>query len=234
MGSCVSIHRNSDSALKFRLSIGSKTNEMVIPPSPIKDNNALISGAGGAGGVDGEGGVGGVFVKSQRSPSQLGSKDEAFFDSRGWLDSDCEDDFYSVNGDFTPSRGNTPVHPSFSSGTPRINQVHVIDNQTPIAVPEPSPTGKKKLAELFRDSSRKDSDIQAKPTLNELALQSNPEKPHVSRTNSVCSSSERTSNGDVWTEKERPVGSAQCCLPSLGPCRSFGDRRKKARPAIVV
>ena len=30
--------------------------------------------------------------------SLIGSKDEAFFDSRGWLDSDCEDDFYSVNG----------------------------------------------------------------------------------------------------------------------------------------
>ena len=27
-----------------------------------------------------------------------GSKDEAFFDSRAWLDSDCEDDFFSVNG----------------------------------------------------------------------------------------------------------------------------------------
>lgn len=27
-----------------------------------------------------------------------GSKEEAFFDSKPWLDSDCEDDFYSVNG----------------------------------------------------------------------------------------------------------------------------------------
>lgn len=27
-----------------------------------------------------------------------GSKEETFFDSRAWLDSDCEDDFYSVNG----------------------------------------------------------------------------------------------------------------------------------------
>jgi hypothetical protein len=26
------------------------------------------------------------------------SKEEAFFDSKGWLDSDCDDDFYSVNG----------------------------------------------------------------------------------------------------------------------------------------
>lgn len=59
MGSCVSIHRNSDSAMKFRLSIGSKTNGMAIPPSPIKDNNTPIN-------------AGGVFVKSQRSPSHLG------------------------------------------------------------------------------------------------------------------------------------------------------------------
>ena len=30
--------------------------------------------------------------------SQTGSKDETFFDSKPWLDSDGEDDFYSVNG----------------------------------------------------------------------------------------------------------------------------------------
>lgn len=27
-----------------------------------------------------------------------GSKEETFFDSQAWLDSDCEDDFFSVNG----------------------------------------------------------------------------------------------------------------------------------------
>ncbi|KNA19847.1 hypothetical protein SOVF_057680 [Spinacia oleracea] len=47
-----------------------------------------------------------------------GSKDEAFFDTQGWLDSDCDDDFHSVNGDFTPSRSNTPV-----AGTPRLSRV---------------------------------------------------------------------------------------------------------------
>lgn len=218
MGSCVSIHRNSDSPMKFRLSLPSKTNDMAIPPSPIKHINTPINGS--------------VFLKSQTSPSHFGSKDEAFFDSRGWLDSDCEDDFYSVNGDFTPSRGNTPVH-SISSGTPRINQVHVIDDRTPVTIPELSPTGKKKLADLFRESSRNGTDVQAKQTLNELALQSNPETPYMSGKNSVCSS-ERTPNGDV-IEKERPFGSVQCCLPSLGSCRSFGgDRRKKASPAIAV
>lgn len=226
MGSCASIHRNSDSAMNFRLSIGSKTNEMTIPPSPIKDNLTPINGGAGAGGV---------FVKSHRTPSShLGSKDETFFDTRGWLDSDCDDDFYSVNGDFTPSRGNTPVHHNFASGTPRINQV--IDDRTLITIPGPSPTGKKKLAELFRESSRNATGIQTKPTLNELALQSNPETPYLTgTTTSRCSSSERTPNGDVWIEKERQFGSVQCCLPNLGSCRrSFGDRRKKASPVITV
>lgn len=30
--------------------------------------------------------------------SFAGSKEEIFFDSQPWLESDCEDDFYSVNG----------------------------------------------------------------------------------------------------------------------------------------
>lgn len=47
-----------------------------------------------------------------------GSKDESFFEAKPWFDSDSEDDFYSVRGDFTPSRGSTPDHPriTFFSG----------------------------------------------------------------------------------------------------------------------
>ncbi|RCV18429.1 hypothetical protein SEVIR_3G322500v4 [Setaria viridis] len=41
------------------------------------------------------------------------SRDETFFEATPWLESDCEDDFYSVNGDLTPAR-------SFSSQTSRI------------------------------------------------------------------------------------------------------------------
>lgn len=39
-----------------------------------------------------------MFAIHKRLFSCIGSKEEAFFDSKPWLDSDCEDDFYSVNG----------------------------------------------------------------------------------------------------------------------------------------
>lgn len=32
------------------------------------------------------------------SSLSAGSKEDAFFDSKPWLDSDCDDDFFSVNG----------------------------------------------------------------------------------------------------------------------------------------
>lgn len=40
MGSCVSIHRDADSAMKLRLSFGSKTDKLVIPPFPVNDKLA--------------------------------------------------------------------------------------------------------------------------------------------------------------------------------------------------
>ncbi|CAH1420537.1 unnamed protein product [Lactuca virosa] len=71
----------------------------------------------------------------------FGSKEETFFDSQAWLESDCDDDFMSVNGEFTPSnsRGNTPVHHKFSNKH------------------EASPNGSEKkmrLSDLFKDSLR--------------------------------------------------------------------------------
>ncbi|KAK9741994.1 hypothetical protein RND81_03G142000 [Saponaria officinalis] len=117
MGSCISssYHKNPKSA-KIQMSID---NNSSIPPSPIKDkqlkpaivDSPLFSHA----------------LNSRVSPFNSlssyrshGSRDETFYDTQGWLESDCEDDFYSVNGDFTPSRGNTPVHPSI--GTPRLHK----------------------------------------------------------------------------------------------------------------
>lgn len=57
--------------------------------------------------------------------------------------------------------------------------------------------------------------------------------PYVSGTNSVCSS-ERTTNEDALTVKEKPLRSVQCCLPSLVSCGSSTERKKKMIPAIAV
>ncbi|GAB4848003.1 hypothetical protein Ancab_002663 [Ancistrocladus abbreviatus] len=106
MGSCASIYRNSESASKqlhmsfvpskFEPSTSVKT-ASVAQVSPINSATAF------------------------RCQSSAGTKEETFFDSQAWLESDCDDDFYSVNGDFTPSRGSPPVHGS-AAGSPRVNK----------------------------------------------------------------------------------------------------------------
>ncbi|KAH8519402.1 hypothetical protein H0E87_000982 [Populus deltoides] len=184
-----------------------------------------------------------------------GSKEETFFDSRAWLDSDCEDDFYSVNGDFTPSRGNTPVHHNFSAGTPQANK-NPLEGRPPGSELEPSPTGKKRLSELFKDRIREDRDVddlqtsgsgdqniangkmatngkmEVKQTILDVLPKSANATPYLSGTNSVCSS-ERTANGDALIEKEKSFKSSPCCIPSLTFCRSFSERKKKSQ-AIAV
>lgn len=220
MGSCSSVHRDS---------VCSKTvDKLVILPSPIKDkpknDNFIIHDH--------------VAVKPQLSPSPSsntfnGSKEEAFFDSKGWLDSDCEDDFYSVNGDFTPSRGTTPVHPSF--GTPAINK-----NLSHHVAPEPSPK-KKNLLELFKESVRENQngefgnnsnneEKEVKPiVIHDVHTKSAQSTPYISGGNSTCSSIERTMNDE--NDSVKPI---QCCLPSLASCRSFSERRRKASLAITA
>jgi hypothetical protein len=66
MGSCVSVHRSSDSAMKLRLSFASKDDKLVIPPSPIKEtptNGIIIN--------NNNNNV--VAVKSQQSPFRSGA-----------------------------------------------------------------------------------------------------------------------------------------------------------------
>ncbi|KAF6162894.1 hypothetical protein GIB67_021043 [Kingdonia uniflora] len=104
----------------------------------------------------------------------VSSKEKTFFDSQAWLDSDCEDDFLSVNGDFTPSCGNTPKQLSNFAGTPLftklfterapnlnqdptpVNEITELSHSTdgtPKSQSESSPTDKKnKLFQLFEDN----------------------------------------------------------------------------------
>ncbi|KHG03300.1 putative -like protein [Gossypium arboreum] len=129
--------------------------------------------------------------------------------------------------DFTPSRGNTPVHHSFSVGTtPRVSKVTV--EGSPMSVLETSPMGKKKkLLELFRESVREDRNLTSKSA--------NGTPYHASGATSLCSS-ERTANGDHDNPmfKDKPLKSMQCCLPSFVTCSSFNERKKKMSPAIAV
>ncbi|XP_062105468.1 uncharacterized protein At3g27210-like [Humulus lupulus] len=244
MGACASTHRSSDTAMKLRLSFGSKNDKLGIPPSPVKEKPA-----------GGDCLIKDVALKPwSPSPSPLsktigdyGSKEEAFFDSQPWLESDCDDDFYSVNGDFTPSRGNTPVHGGFTTGSARVNNKTPFEDRMPGSVtPAPPPTERKKrLLELFQESMRENVE-EASNTANgtpeakqAVGLDIPPPKsgrgtPFVSGANSVCSS-EWTPIGEmVIRDEEKPMRSSQCCLPSLISCRSFSDRKKKMSPAIAV
>lgn len=80
----------------------------------------------------------------------LGSKDESFFEARPWLDSDNEDDFYSVRGDFTPSRSSTPDHPRLITS---------FSGRMPADRPKPSLIRKKqRLLELLQEKQHYDDD----------------------------------------------------------------------------
>ncbi|KAF9607707.1 hypothetical protein IFM89_038247 [Coptis chinensis] len=189
-----------------------------------------------------------LSFKSQSSPMlpqtgfrDFGSKEEIFFDSQAWLESDCDDDFLSVNGDFipscgnTPSRGNTPNHQSSFIGTPQLNKTIFMGTAENMK-PEFSPTGKKKkLSDLFRESFQVDEDsgdrntddgtLEVKPT--KLGIQSNAshESPYTSGANSD-SNSKKTPSRDSISERVKSSRTGhQCCLPSLVPNRRSSEKK---------
>ncbi|CAI0457575.1 unnamed protein product [Linum tenue] len=225
MGSCVSVHKAAgtpESAMmgvSFGSSKGDKLEKLIVlPESPVKEK--LVASA-----VT----VDDLPIKRFHS---YGSKEDTFFDSQPWLESDGEDDFHSVRGDFTPSRGSTPVHHSFAIGTPQKNKPVLEVTPPDHSIPEPSPTGKKKkrLSELFQDSMRERSTED-----NESTPKSAEDTPYISGVNSVCSS-ERTPNGKALVEEKWFNKSMQGCLPSLVSCHSFSYRKKKmmSPPAAVA
>lgn len=197
MGSCAS-HPKQDpeSVTKLKPSGGSKTDNVVMPyKPPFANGDHLIN-------------------------DKFGSKEENFFDSQAWLDSDCDDDFLSVNGEFTPSRGSTPVHNNFPTGAPRINKT-LIGNTFSGASPEPSLTGRKpRLSDLFKDS------------LDDLNVdeQNTPLSQKATPCSSGLQSSGITPNGNLKPDKEKSLRSMQCCLPNMLSSRSFNERKKKDEP----
>uniref|UniRef100_A0A7N0UQ04 Uncharacterized protein n=1 Tax=Kalanchoe fedtschenkoi TaxID=63787 RepID=A0A7N0UQ04_KALFE len=148
------------------------------------------------------------------------SKEAVFFDSQPWLESD--DDFYSVNGDFTPSStpfsGNTPSHRSISATPPHPTDSTVADYKL-----AQSPAKRRKsLSELFKESedeegsnqelssSEKETDEDTTEFSSTVeAAKSVTFAPHVSHI------PEPKLTNEVEVKKKRSRKSAQHCLPKL-------------------
>ncbi|KAF6150033.1 hypothetical protein GIB67_002815 [Kingdonia uniflora] len=137
----------------------------------------------------------------------IGSKEESFFDSKVWLESDCEDDFFSVNGDFTPSRRSFSSQRSSSAGNNSPLIKNTIDLKNPEGFnPVTSLTEKKKrLSELFQESPNEcyDDIIISKP-----ADLPQPEKKKLNR-------------------------ATPCCLPRLATSLSCNGRKKSSGTATI-
>ncbi|CAN6447047.1 unnamed protein product [Victoria cruziana] len=191
---------------------------------------------------------------SSRRENNYGSKDETFFDSLAWLESDCDEDFVSVYGDFTPSRGNTWNQQEISPGTGRPTISYIVSTISD-AKEQASPTdNKKRLEDLFRETKEKDENVSSA-----LSLQSSTtdqhfhgkspefEKPNVpvplkaliaTPTSSEANSTgvgDTTPNGnDLKVDCRKAAKGSQCCMPNLLPSFSFNEKKKLSSPIAVV
>uniref|UniRef100_A0A6N2MDN5 Uncharacterized protein n=1 Tax=Salix viminalis TaxID=40686 RepID=A0A6N2MDN5_SALVM len=234
MGTCASVHNGTapESAMK----LDSKKDKLVTPESPINDNkhstaNPPIKTFGD-------------FDDGCSSYLSAG-KEESFLIARAWIDSDCEDDFYSIL--LLPVA--IPQSTIISLLGPHL-PTKPFGGRPPGSELEPSPLTEKRLSDLFKDRIREDRDadglqtsgpgdeniadgkVEVKQTILDVLPKSAITTPYLSERTSVCSS-ERLTNGDALSEKEKSFKSTQRCLPSLIFCRSFSERKKKS-PAIAV
>ncbi|CAN7026070.1 unnamed protein product [Brassica rapa subsp. trilocularis] len=157
------------------------------------------------------------FSSSKKS---FGSKDETFFDTQQWLQSDSDDDFHSVNGDFTPSRGNTPKS-SFSDRLPRINNL-IFHEKKPSRGSSPAPKPRrKKLGDLFRESIREEREESSGGS-------SSLSSPYLSGENSGEFNKVAIEDSSIKEEKKKSNWQHHRCLPGFSACGgSFMERRKK-------
>ncbi|KAK9120062.1 hypothetical protein Scep_018155 [Stephania cephalantha] len=243
MGSSVSIDRGSESATKPRFSIRSKSRKS---SSSLNGQNPIAQFGSRPYGSSFH--VSAMWLYNKAATSShwhwiLGSKDETFFDSRAWLDSDCDEDFVSVNGDFTPSRGSISNHRNSFTESPRHSKSRDTDRPSNLKPGESSPTEKKKrLYDLLQDSF---DDIynfsneakvgsgngEVKPlNLDDHPPKSAVETPYLSKSNSIRSGGEKTPNRYSKPPKPKSANATKCCMPSLVTSLSFHERKKKDSP----
>uniref|UniRef100_A0A803PHM3 Uncharacterized protein n=1 Tax=Cannabis sativa TaxID=3483 RepID=A0A803PHM3_CANSA len=139
------------------------------------------------------------------------STEEMYFDSQAWLDSDCED-YFSVNGDITPTTSDTPqLDKSFHKDEAKINSI-------------PRTSQNKLLFELFRESFNSNDgshDYETKP--------SNSSNKSSSRLSVVNTTSSTVNHNNPKRRKTpQPV---RCCIPNLVRSVSSNESKKTLSPS---
>lgn len=215
MGNCVTVPRNQNSAaVKLDLSVASETGGGV--PVQEASADALNSVA--------EAGPKPQAATPVTSFRELGTKEEMFFESQAWWESDCED-YFSVCDDATPSCGSSPIHPRSSFGNVPVNKSLQTDGALNSVQPPPTEP-KKLLFELFQESFNADakSGVMAFPTESPV------KSPFSLRRNSAYSV-EGTPNPSSKTAKVKSGSSSQRCLPDLVRNLSFREMKKRMSPS---
>uniref|UniRef100_A0A0D9XYZ5 Uncharacterized protein n=1 Tax=Leersia perrieri TaxID=77586 RepID=A0A0D9XYZ5_9ORYZ len=80
------------------------------------------------------------------------SRDEVFYEACPWLESDCEDEFFSVNGDGTPARSLRSTNSSNRTTPPEPRKLPTLGAILKMkAEPSQSPSRTTRLADLLRE-----------------------------------------------------------------------------------
>lgn len=160
---------------------------------------------------------------SFREPS---SKDEVFYDTNLSIDSDCED-FYSANGDTTPSLDETSIGKSRAGETAQPDKSIHIDDSTDS---QREPSSNKLLIEfLDRDSFNNDDNqisVQEPDQQANFPAKSANKGSFVSLVNRVRrgkKTQNKTHSNPTNTNGRRP---AKSCLPNLVQSLSFSQKKK--------
>lgn len=232
MGNCVSAQKSKEPAMKLKGSVNSEDNCVRIE-SPIKEDKVI-----------GDLSMKGLNSKLQPSSQKASfgdlsnNRDEMFFDSQPWLESDIED-FISVNGDLTPVGSTSPLHQNSFTKNPENYEESLYLSSTVRTIPEPSPTDmKKQLIEFFRESFNADVDnsenlqdmTEAKPVPFYLPSKCRNRSSYESVNGSTCCNGTTPDRCCIRT-KGKPAHSAQGCLPNLLRSLSFREKKKKLSPA---
>ncbi|RWW24791.1 hypothetical protein GW17_00010910 [Ensete ventricosum] len=158
---------------------------------------------------------------SRRKQAAFASKEEAFFDSQGWLDSDSEDDFVSVNGGITAVQNPKISCCSYSIPFSFSTNKEFSADTFPDATSEPSSADAKgKLVDLLQQNQVRrpspESELNGKPEFSEIdATSFLPGIPPHDETSHVATPS-------------KDMKSKKCCFSPLLLCRlSFKERRKQ-------